>query len=129
MATRMVSRLREFFEARANDDLRSIVKYEQEDYDIVYLRDDVADMYSEAEIEAAVDDARMESLTTPLYEDTFSPAHGELTCMVKCFENVVEMNFALSDGVGAAVAVDAEAMSGAHGLIAEAREIVMQERE
>jgi hypothetical protein len=49
--------------------------------------------------------------------------------MVKCYENVVEMNFVLGDGVGAAVALDAAAMSEAHGLVGEAREIVIEERE
>lgn len=71
----------------------------------------------------------MDSLTAPIYKNTFSEDHGELTCLVQCFENVIEMNFVLSDGVGAAVALDAEAMADSHGLVAEARQIVIEERE
>ncbi|QZY04400.1 hypothetical protein K6T36_15590 (plasmid) [Halobaculum roseum] len=129
MATRMATRLENFFEQRTDENLRSIVKYEEESYDIVYLRDDVAEQYTTEEIESAIDDSRMESLTAPIYEDTYSEDHGQLTCLVQCFENVIEMNFVLEDGVGAAVALDAEAMADAHGLVAEARAIVMEERQ
>ncbi|GAA0216639.1 hypothetical protein GCM10009000_034270 [Halobacterium noricense] len=125
----MATRLENFFEQRTDENLRSIVKYEEESYDIVYLRDDVAEQYTTEEIESAIDDSRMESLTAPIYEDTYSEDHGQLTCLVQCFENVIEMNFVLEDGVGAAVALDAEAMADAHGLVAEARAIVMEERQ
>lgn len=128
MATGMASRLEDYFEQRTDGHLRSIVAYEAESFDIVYLRDDVADQYSEGELEEAVDDSRMESLVAPIYDDIFTPEHGDLTCMVKCFEQAIEMNFVLSEGRGAAVALDAAAMGDAHGLVAEAREIVMDER-
>jgi hypothetical protein len=129
MAVQMASRLEEFFEQQAGEHLRSIVKYEQDSSEFVYLRDDIDDRYTNEEIERAVDDSRMESLWTSLYSTLFSGDHGELTCMVKCYENVVEMNFVLADGVGAAVALDADAMSEAHGLVADAREIVVEERQ
>lgn len=129
MATRMVSRLQEFFEQRTGEKLRSIVKYEADSFEIVYLRDDVAEQYGPSEIESTIDESRMESLSAPIYEDTYSEDHGDLTCMVQCFENVIEMNFVLEDGVGAAVALDAEAMADAHGLVAEARAIVIEERQ
>lgn len=129
MATKVTSRLEEFFKQRTDGSLRSIVKYEPDDFEIVHLRNDVAEQYTEREIDESVDDLRMESLSAPIYEDSFSEDHGELTCMVKCFENVVEMNFVLDDGVGAAVALDEEALSEAHGLVEEAREIVIDERE
>lgn len=129
MASKMASRLESFFEERTDGNLRSIVKYQPDSFDIVFLRDDVADQYTESEVEDAIDDSRMESLTAPIYDDTFSADHGDLTCLVKCFEHVIEMNFVLDDGVGAAVALDEEAMADAHGLVAEARQIVLDERE
>lgn len=125
----MASRLQEFFEQRTDEKLRSIVKYEADTFEIVYLRDDVANQYSPSEIETAIDESRMESLSAPIYQDTYSEDHGDLTCLVQCFENVIEMNFVLEDGVGAAVALDAEAMTDAHGLVAEARQIVLEERQ
>lgn len=129
MATKMTTRLQSFFEEQANGYLRSIVKYEQRDYEVVFLRDDVAERYSPAELEDSLDDMLMESFSAGIYENTFSDDHGDLTCMVKCFENAVEMNFVLTDGVGTAVGLDAEAMADAHGLVAEARSIVLEERD
>ena len=54
--------------------------------------------------------------------------HGELTSLVQCFENVIEMNFVLSEGAGTVVALDGEAMGDATGIVAEARRIVLEER-
>lgn len=128
MAVQMASRLETYFEERTNDALRSIIKYDHEGVDIVYLRDDVADQYSEEEILDAVDESRMQSLSAPLHEEAFSENHGDLECMVNVFEHVVEMNFTLDDGVGAAVALDIEALDERSGLVSGAREIVVEER-
>lgn len=125
----MASRLEMFFSERTGGNLRSIVKYQPDSFEIVYLRDDVADQYTDAELGDAIDDSRMESLTAPIYDDMFSADHGDLTCLVKCFQHVIEMNFVLDDGVGAAVALDEEAMADAHGLVAEAHQIVLDEQE
>lgn len=129
MAARLASRLEEYFQERTNGNLRSIVIYEPDDSEIIYLRGDVADQYTKSELNEAVDDSRMESLSAPIYENLFSHDHGDITCLVKCFENVIEMNFVLADGKGTAVALDSEAMADAHGLVAEARQIVIEERE
>ncbi|WP_232703178.1 hypothetical protein [Halobacterium wangiae] len=128
MAAQMASRLETFFEQRTDGALRSIVKYDYEGVDVVYLRGDVADQYSEAELLDAVDESRMQSISAPLYERAFSENHGDLECVVTCFEHVVEMNFTLEDGVGAAVALDVEALDDGHGIVSEARDIVVEER-
>lgn len=128
MSSRVASRLQEFFEDHTNGGLRSIVTYDTGDIEVVYLRDDVAAQYSDDELAKAIDESRLESLHAPLYEHTFSKEHGDLQCMIACFENVIEMNFAIDDGVGAAVAIDAEAMDDAHGIISEARNLVLEER-
>lgn len=110
MATKMASRLEEFFLDRVDEKLRSIVMYEEDGFEVVYLRDDVGEQYTDVEIDDAIDESRMESLAAPIYADQFAEDHGELTCMVKCYEYVIEMNFVLDDGVGAAVALDAGAL-------------------
>jgi hypothetical protein len=128
MATRMASRLEEYFTARVGENLRSIVTYEEDSFELEYLRDDVGDRYTDIEIDKAIDESRMESLSAPIYDGLYDEDHGDLTCMVKCYEHVIEMNFVLNDGVGAAVALDAEALSEAAGLVGEARQIVIDER-
>ena len=128
MKDTVATRVEEFFKDRTAGNLRSIITYEKNEFDIVFVRDDVSEQYTPDDVEIAVDHARMESLTAPIYDGVYSVDHGELDCMVKCFERVIEMNFVLSDGVGAAVALDEAAMAEARGLVAEAREIIVEER-
>jgi hypothetical protein len=126
---RVATRLEEWLKNRTGRKLRSIIRYEGGEFEVTYLRDDVAQQSTEDEIKAAVDESRMESLTAPIYNNAFSEAHGDLTCLVKIFENVVELNFVVADGLGTAVALDVEALENTHDLIAEAREIVLDEQE
>lgn len=128
MAMRVASELKELFGQQSDGNLRSVIKYEEQSSDIVYIRDDVAEQYDERELEAAIADSRMESLTAPMYNESFSDDHGDLSCIVQCFENVIEMNFVIADGEGVAVALNADAMAETHGLVAEAREIVLAGR-
>lgn len=128
MSPEVVSRLEQFFEQRTDGELRSIVTYDKDSVDVVYIRDDVRAQYTDVQLQNAIDSARIESLYAPIYERTFSRDHGDLECMVTCFEHVVEMNFALGDGVGAAVAIDAEAMDEAHGMVSAARDVALEDR-
>lgn len=128
MSQHVASRLREFFEEQTDEELRSIVRYDRNDIEIEYIRNDVAGEYNDEELKKAIDESRLDSLHAPLYEHSFSKDHGDLQCMVTCFEDVIEMNFVIDDGVGAAVAVDATAMDDTHGFISEARNIVLEER-
>lgn len=124
----VASRLQSFFEERTDGELRSIVTYDGDDVDVVFIRDDVATEYTTDELRTAINESRMESLYAPVYEHAFSQEHGDLECMVNCFEEVVELNFALDDGVGAAVALDADALDDARGLVSEARQVVVANR-
>lgn len=125
----IASRIEGLLAQRVGGATQSVVKYEPDGFEIAHLRDDVAEQYDESDIETVVDDARMASLTVPRQVDIFAEEHGDLTCLAACFENVIEMNFVLDDGEGVAVALDAEAFGAAHGLISDAREIVIEERE
>jgi len=64
-------------------------------------------------------------MKAPIDENTFAADHDELTCLVKCFQNVIERSFVLDGGVGAAVAIDEEALGETHDLVSEAREMVI----
>ncbi|MCD2203854.1 hypothetical protein [Halobacterium sp. KA-6] len=128
MSVQVASQLKEFFEEHMDGELRSIVRYDLDEVDVEHIRDDVTDQYTEEELTKAIDESRLDSLHAPLYEHSFSKDHGDLQCMITCFEHVIEMNFAIDDGVGVAVAIDAEAMDDAHGLISEARNIVLEEQ-
>lgn len=124
----MASRIEERLETRANGSLRSIVAYERGKFDVVYLRDDVAAQYSEDEFADAIDGSRLDSLYAPNYEESFGDDHGDLVCLVQVFENVVEVNVALDDGVGVAVALDGDATDDLQALVSDVRSAVPTER-
>lgn len=128
MPDQLASRLQEYFEAQTNDGLRSITRYDQEGFQVDYIRDDVAQLYDEAELQEAIDESRFDTFSAPIYDRVYADDHGDLTCMAICFENVLEMNFVLEDGVGVAVGLDIESLSETGGLVGEAREIVVEER-
>jgi len=65
--------------------------YDAEDYEIVYLCDDVADQYSDTDHERVGREVRLESVTRPQQEGLY--VHGRLECTVKAFEDAVEMHF------------------------------------
>lgn len=128
MSTALVSRLRDYFEEKTNDGLRSIARYDQDGFEVDYIRDDVEELYHEEELADAIDESRFETFYAPIYERVFAEDHGELTCMVTCFENVLEMNFVIADGVGVAVGLDMEALTESSGIVGEARRILVEER-
>ncbi|MFC7203828.1 hypothetical protein ACFQJC_09890 [Haloferax namakaokahaiae] len=103
--------------------------YDRDSFNVVYLRDDVADEYTEQGFEDAVDDSRMESLMRPVYQNLLSEDHGELVCITKCFTGVTEMNFVVSDGVGTIVSLDSDALLETDGLVAEAQQILLDEQD
>lgn len=128
MVDRVASDIEERLDDRTNGGLRSIVAYEREESDVVYLRDDVAAQYTEDEFADAIDGSRLDSLYAPMYEKAFSDGHGDLVCMVQAFENVVEVNVALDDGVGVAVALDGDATDDIQGIVSDVRSAVLAER-
>ncbi|SEK63662.1 hypothetical protein [Haloferax larsenii] len=128
MVTKMARRLKEFFEERTAGDLRSVVVYEQNEFEVSYLRDDVAAEYTEREVATAVDDTRTESLMAPVYGDLYTDDHDDLICTIKVFPSVVEMNFVRSSAEGVAVALDAGVFEDSDGLVTEARAVAADDQ-
>lgn len=125
----LAGQIESLFDEQADEYLRSIMVYESNQFEVVYLRDEVKVQYDTDEIEAVVDDSRMESIVAPTYDETFSSNHGELVCTVKCFENVIELNFVLDEGAGVAVALENGALADLYGIVDEIREVVVEEYE
>lgn len=126
MSARAAQRLSEFLRGQVGDDLRRIVEYDHDGYEVVYRHDDVIDRDDSA-WEEIVQDAQLEAISTDYYGQLFPPDHGELECMVKYFENAVELNFARPNGSGIVISIDAEAMADTHGLVSEAKRIARGE--
>lgn len=96
----------EFLLAQVGDNLRSVVRYDTDGYDVVYIREDVGDQYSEADLEAVVRDLGIDAFEKGHQEGLY--VHGDLNCTVRCFDDAIEMNFVFDRGDGIAVSLDGE---------------------
>lgn len=117
--------LASFLQDRVGDNLRSVAHYDADSYDVVYLRDDVADQYSETDHDRVSREARLESVDREHQEDLY--VHGRLECTVRAFENAVEMHFPVDDASGVTVALDAEALTAHRTFVGRCLEIASGE--
>ncbi|WP_435178668.1 DUF7522 family protein [Halorussus sp. AFM4] len=98
--------LTEFLRERVGDHLRSVLAYDDEGADLLYVRDDVADQYTDEEMARVADDVRLEAIDKPHQESLYE--HGRLDATVRSFEDAVEMHFPHDETSGTAVALDGE---------------------
>jgi len=98
--------LTEYLRDRVGEHLRSVLAYDGDGGELLYVRDDVADQYSEAEIANIVREVRLEAIEKPHQEDLY--AHGSMNCTVRSFEDAVEIHLPRDETSGTVVAFDAE---------------------
>ena len=98
------NRLAQFVENHLGEQLRSIVWYDQGDFEILYGREDVMDEYTSEEVDDVVDELALEARETAIKESLYT--HGSLACTVRCFEGGIEMHFIVGEGEGVAVGLD-----------------------
>lgn len=91
---------------------------------MLFLREDVADQYSRADLADIAKEARFESIEAPMYEGMYSSAHGDLRCQVKWYDHVVELNFAQTEGSGIAFALEVKHIENLPALIAGTQTIL-----
>ncbi|PSP54789.1 hypothetical protein BRC82_08635 [Halobacteriales archaeon QS_1_67_19] len=106
MSERPSEALTEFLQECVGEHLRSVIFYEEDDTEIVYVRDDVADQYTDEEVERIVREVRLEAVEKPHQESLYE--HGPLNCTVRWFEDAVEMHFTHDETSGTAAAMDGE---------------------
>ena len=100
-----VSDLVEHLHGTVGDGLRSVIRYDfdSEGYDVVFARDGVLDGYAEETVENIVRTYETDALSKTGQEQWYN--HGEQQCIMRCFENGVEINM-VGDGQGVAIGLD-----------------------
>lgn len=96
----------EFVRDEVGDRLRSVVAYDEDGYDVVYIRSDVRELYATDALDTIMQDARLQALERPLIADAFADDIGDLTCQVKLFDEIVEVNVTLTEAEGVVVAME-----------------------
>ena len=116
MDERRVSDLVEYLHETVGDGLRSVIRYdfEADGYDVVYVRDGILEGYSEETIENIVRTYETDALSKTGQERWYN--HGDQQCIVRCFDNGVEMNM-VDDGEGVAIGLDRGVFVGQQSFI------------
>lgn len=96
--------LRAAAEAIVGGALRAVAAYDQRDYELQYLRDDVARRYSEAELEAVFEELALSGRDRDYLEGIFHA--GRIECSILGFEDAVMFHFVTDGGAGRFVTVD-----------------------
>jgi len=117
-AKALTKSLREY----VGDDLRSVLRYDDDGAELVYVREDVADDYSATEVEQVVRDVRLEAVEKPHQEGLYE--HGSLDCTVRCFDDAVEVHFPHDETSGTAVALDHDVLTDEDTLLGKCTELV-----
>jgi len=120
MTAEGAERLAGYLREELGDDLRSVVWYDRDGYDVVHVREDVDREYSADEVHRVVRDLEIESIGKELQENLYT--HGDLTCTIRCFDGGIELHFIEDEGVGVAVALEPAAMIAHRTFLAECME-------
>jgi len=88
------------------DGLRLAIRYEGDEHEVVYAREDVVDTVSPEEFEEKVKQLAIEGHSDPPVQDSFRE-YGTMKTVVRQFENAVVLHFPIDEFTGLAVSVDA----------------------
>lgn len=97
----------EFLRQDAGPYLRSAFHYDAEEYELLYIRDDVDEQYTDEELQRVVDDWRAKKWDGDEYERLLSV--GNLHCTVRLFDEAIIFHFAQGPRVGTVVTLDPQA--------------------
>ncbi|MGM0592609.1 MAG: hypothetical protein ACQETI_13485 [Halobacteriota archaeon] len=98
---------------RFPETLRSVGYYDDDGGHLLYVRDDVDEVYGRAEREQVFTRARLEAMDRPNQESLY--VHGELLCTFRCFEEATKFHATLTDTEGIVAAVDAGGVDDLRG--------------
>lgn len=88
----------------AGDALRAVGSYGEDERKLQYLRDDIAESYSESEINSVIDEYVLTGIGQAYLEGVFHA--GRLDCTILGFEEAVMFHFVTNGTSGRFVSVD-----------------------
>ncbi|WP_135302210.1 DUF7522 family protein [Haloarcula amylovorans] len=120
MAPAEPERVASYLESEVGDELRSVIYYAEDTFEVVYAREDVRSQYTDRDLEKVRQELGITSFGKPAMEDLY--VHGDLKCTVHCFEEAIELQFVASDTEGVAVALDPAAFVAQRAFIVRCME-------
>lgn len=110
-AQRLVDILHEW----ADEYLRSVAYFEKNKRDIIYIREDIKESYTEEDQAEVFNDLSFDALGKERQEDLYT--HGDLNCIARWFDDAIELHFPHDKRSGTAVALEPHAVLDLEGLI------------
>lgn len=104
-----------FIRHEAGPLVRSVAYFTENRREVLYIRDDVADQYSENEIQDIFNGLSFDSLGKEHTEQMY--VHGELNCIVRHFAEAIEIHFPSGEKSGTAVALEPDAINDLGSII------------
>lgn len=90
-----------------DDALRSVVTYEDREYDFHHLRQNIQQIYTRERVEEILNELIVQQKATGQLESLFHA--GELECAIYSFEKAVMFHFPVSERVGLFISIDRDA--------------------
>jgi hypothetical protein len=106
MPQESANRLVEFLEGQADEYLRGAIHYSTDGYESLYMRDDIAGLYSDEGMEDLCEYYREQS-QVQTSEEPF--ALGNCHCNVSFYDEAILLHFSQGDDIGTVVTLDPEA--------------------
>lgn len=97
--------------------LRRALQYTMDQFDVLYVRDDVAAGYTQADYEEIAQEARFEAVEAPMYEGMYTTEHGDFQCQIKWYDHVAEINYVTGDTTGISLSFDSSGLHDTYTLI------------
>lgn len=113
--------LHRYLEERAGDAYRSAFHYKQDDWEAIYVREDLVTQQVKQDVPDLIERARTAQI---LLRDEEYPPLGKLTATTEVHENGVILHFVEADGEGTVVSLDVEAASRLSGFLSECQNIL-----
>ena len=108
----------EYLLDRAGDKVRSIASYTATDSEVLYLREDVGEEYTIQRLESGIEEYRRENAKSELIEHLHA-AHGDLRCVVRSFDDGVELHLMTGDEEGVITGLESSMVPNLRGFIDE----------
>lgn len=120
MAMRASKRLVEFLEDRAGEALRVVFHYDtrSEGFEILYMRPDIQDEYSEAELLDHFDTFRRDSHLAGVQQSRLRT--GDHHCSIRVYDESLIFNFTLGDYANTIISLDPDVGRDLLGFVGKA---------
>lgn len=119
---RKYSRLIELLKDEMNGRLRAVGRYDKDEYEVLFARDDIEEAYSTTDMEKIHHEMVLKGLENQRIESLFHD--GDLNCSIYQFDDAVRLHFVYQDYRGYYVSFDFDGEVNPSRIVSKCKEIM-----